>query len=289
LLVGQGKVKAEWSEIDEEEDEIDVIAESVTASAHEILSPNEPTRHLETVEQAPAFPATVVISAPPELHLSTRPKSAPTGEDPALPADPVPVPSRSSYPPARTIPPPPPRLIPQLELGDPEDDGSGSDAAYTPDLPKDMAVLSSSALSSCQPSDDEADNEVGPPRPMPPRVSGIETPPLPVPNRPSFALRSRPLSPPASDVESDYGETLPRRPVTPGTPPTNEMPIVVPPRVGVSEEVVKPSPLRNSYQVSTSSTGPLLSPETEAKSRQEIIDEEEGGLSLPVVIYYSVL
>ena len=271
------EVKTEWGEIDEGEDEIDEITGSVNASAHGSLSSTEPSRHLDTVERAPGSPTTVSTSGPPEHQRSTRPKSVPTGEDPALPTNPIPVPSRSSYAPARSIPPPPPRLIPQLEPGDPEDDGSGSDAAYTPDFRKRMASLSASALSSRQPSDDEEDNEVGPPRPIPPRVSGIETPPLPVPNRASFAFRARPLSPPASDVESDYGETLPRRPVTPGALPTDEVPLAVPPRVGVTEEVVKPSPLRHSYQASTSSAGSSLLPETESKSGQEVLDEEEGG------------
>lgn len=261
-------------------------------------------------------------------HLSTRPATrldAPV--DPALAIDPVPLPPRSlpqvpphaGSPPVRILPTPPdvgsppvrtlptpPRLFPQSNDAE---EASESESENIPGQRTRALPVSQ------QPSDDE-DNDS--PRPIPPRLAPSEentdneSAPLPVPHRKSMSqdentrpaasyATSRPfrsipappaLSTPTSDVESDYDEVLPtrprHRPTTPGTPPANEVPLIVPPPV--SEDSTKkpdPSPLRQSaYPPHVQPESSPMPPEeispthltpTHSASDQEILDEEEGG------------
>ncbi|KAG6835916.1 hypothetical protein H0H93_013376 [Arthromyces matolae] len=92
-------------------------------------------------------------------------------------------------------------------------------------------------------------------------------------------------SAPVSDMEdSDFGEALPtpprHRPDTPATPPapSNEIPLIVPPPHVVSDEPVRPSPLRQSLYSNAVVEPPLLSPPPVqgTQTQQEVLDEEEG-------------
>ncbi|KAF9465326.1 hypothetical protein BDZ94DRAFT_1254292 [Collybia nuda] len=260
------------------------------------------------------IPPTPTLTIPPP-HVpprSTRPvarQEAPV--DPALAVDPVPVPPRSlpqvpshiASPPVRTVP-PPPQFVSELN----EAEGA-SDSESENFLGQSIQALPVSQ----QVSDNEENDS---PRPIPPRLgpsednTDNEAAPLPVPHRRSLSLdkntrptasyaTSRPLrsipippaiSTPTSDVESDYDEVLPtrprHRPMTPGTPPPNEVPLIVPPPA--SEDTTKkpdPSPLRQSAfpphsQTDSSPIPPEVSPThltpTLSVSEQEILDEEEG-------------
>ncbi|KAF5377964.1 hypothetical protein D9615_006705 [Tricholomella constricta] len=294
----------ERSEINE-----DQIVTSEFKETERSGSANELFEHVGDVEPAPP--------APPVPHLSTRPVSVSVVPvDPALPVDPVPLPLPSveatpappPSPPVRSLP-PPPRLVPQPS--ETEEEASESEGGYYP------APGVSSFPPSQEPSDDEDDE---PPRRLPPRsiptddANEDEAAPLPVPNRTSFQsdsnekassrssmrpFRSIPppstLSAPVSDVEqdSDFDEVLPtpprHRPMTPGAPPTNEIPLIVPPPI--SDDATKkaePSPLRQtSYPEpepsvlvpettrSGEASPSLLSPSLSV-SDQEILDDEEG-------------
>ncbi|KAF8074003.1 hypothetical protein FPV67DRAFT_778972 [Lyophyllum atratum] len=252
---------------------------------------------------------------PPMPNLSTRPVSVavPANSglpvDPALPTDPVPPPHSvgSATSPARSLPPPPPRLIPQPN--EQEEEVSESEPSYP---------SSRSPSPSQEPSDHEHDEPL---RRLPPRsflneetTEDDQSSPLPVPNRRSSEfdnqsgdssrtssgrpLKSIPPPPPLSasisdlEQDSDFDEVLPtrprHRPMTPSTPPvtTNDIPLIVPPPTSEdASKKVEPSPLRHSaYPAPESVAAPtapredspsLLSPKSSV-SDQEILDEEEG-------------
>jgi hypothetical protein len=100
-----------------------------------------------------------------------------------------------------------------------------------------------------------------------------------------------PQSAPASDIEqdSDLDEILPtpprHRPTTPGTPPSNELPLIVPPPHSEDslKRIAEPSPLRYSYAPQMQAPSDFRSPTPDDRSPasdQEILDEEEGGWSI---------
>ncbi|GLB38687.1 putative SH3 domain-containing protein [Lyophyllum shimeji] len=276
----------------------------------EALEETEDAGIMDEMDDQPVVPP----PPPPVPNMATRPVSFAVSPspalpvDPAVPAEPIPVPPRpvgaAVVSPARPPPPPPPRLVPQPD--EPEEEESESEPSY----------VSSHRASppSQEPTDDENDEPL---RRFPPRsVSNEETteddpPPLPVPNRRSSEIdhysshtvsgrptRSIPppptLSASISDLEQDSdSEALPtrprHRPMTPGTPPTNEIPLIVPPPASDdSFRTVEPSPLRHaSYPASEQTV--LVTPTTESGevspshlsptlslSEQEVLDEEEG-------------
>lgn len=269
-------------------------------------------------------PPALVALLPPVPHQSTRPEvSAAEPAPPVAPRSLPQVPPHASHSPVRSLPTPPhvgsspmrslptpPQLVPQAEEAEEpsESESENISGQRTRALP-----------ASQQPSDDDEDNDS--PRPVPLRLSpneeeentDNESAPLPVPHRrslsqednsthpppPSYAssrpLRAIPappaLSTPTSDVESDYDEVLPtrprHRPGTPGTPPANEVPLIVPPPV--SDEPTKkpePSPLRQSTYLAHGQHEPSPPPADELPTPlaptlpdQEIWDDEEGGKS----------
>lgn len=261
-------------------------------------------------------PSAIVAPAPP-VNVATRPASvlaAPV--DPALPTDPVsfprppaaeaPVPIVS--PPARSLP-PPPQLI--FQPSDAYEEASDSEAEQI------RPSTTRSPLSSQELSGDDDDEPLRrlPPRSMPSdEIIEYEAAPLPVPNRRSLQYENNPaismpsarpirsipppppISAPVSDVEQDSenDEVLPipprRRPMTPGTPPSNDVPLIVPPPgVDDSAKKAEPSPLRQTSYPAEKQTSTVLTPTSSGDaspshlsparsvSDQEILDDEEGG------------
>ncbi|KAG6919231.1 hypothetical protein DXG01_008027 [Tephrocybe rancida] len=294
-------------------EESKIYHEPVTAPALDVTEglAYESSEDISDVEPEIAAPS------PPVPNLVTRPGSIriPAPVNPALPTDPVTRVSgttpavASAISPRRSVPPPPPRLVPEpIE----SEDLSESVLSYA------SSPQASQSPVSYNPSEEEEDEE--PLRHVPLRRS-TSTPepadddkPLPVLNRRSMQsddfipshsakrLSARPsrfvplpptISAPVSDVEdSDFDEVLPtpprHRPGTPGTPvaQSNEIPLIVPPPT--SDEAVKSSPLRHSSYpdgpekkaaTPTMTSGevsrPLVSPPIH-RSTREILDEEEG-------------
>ena len=273
----------------------------VTDESLEVVDPDE--------EVNPSAP--LIIPTPPAPNWTTRPQVI--SIDQPLTAEPVPIPPRTvehvaAPPPTRSIPLPPPFVMPQ-----PDDmvtiTSYDEVVEETPVLPHQIS----------QRSEDD-----GSPRRIPPRLASNddntdnESAPLPVPTRrppqprgvsPAASLTSSsrpvrrslpppppppPVSVPASDVEhdSDLDEILPTppryRPTTPGVPPTNEVPLIVPPRHAEEDsprKVVEPSPLRHSYPPPIHGFSYSRSPTPEdqypshptSTSDHEVLDEEEGG------------
>lgn len=276
---------------------------------------------IDEPEAASAAPTVRSSATPPAVTAFTP------AVDPVLPVDPAPLPVRyaepinapPTLPPARSLPPPPPRLV--AEPNEIEDDVSDSEAGYSP-------------APHVPPSEDpsEVEEEEQEPLRRPPLRSvptedtnDDESVPLPVPNRRSLqaerqagttlaglgasaggrvlsarpfrAIPTTPVSAQVSDVESDFDEVLPTRPrhrpmtpasrpMTPGAPPTNEIPLIVPPpTVDESAKRVEPSPLRKTSYTDNVQTivipahrmgdisPSLLSPPLSAS---EVLDDEEG-------------
>lgn len=287
---------------------------------HELKTHDAADESLEVVDRDDELTtfAPLIIPTPPAPKWATRPQVALA--DPP-PVEPVPIPPRTlqqappvaAPPPTRSIPLPPPFLVPQYD-----DEGAGR-----PDREDNEEPLYK-----------QASGGEGSPLPyrIPPRLvsnddnTDSESAPLPIPTRrptqdqggrsptPSLTSSSRPArrslppppppsSAPASDVEhdSDLDEILPtpprHRPSTPGMPPSNEVPLIVPPPHGEdpSRKVAEPSPLRHSYPspiYAFSDSGssydddqsPVHFSDSSPVSEQEILDEEEGGTFIRLFI-----
>jgi hypothetical protein len=256
--------------------------------------------------------APLVIPTPPTPKWNTKPQVIP-----ALAVDPVPIPPRTleqvppvaAPPPMRSIPPPPPPfLIPQHD----DEDADGSYYEDAEEIPishektfeDEGTPFPRRIPPRLAPNDDNTDNESTPlpvPTRRPPQPRGGRSPatsltPSSRPVRRSMPPPPPPESAPASDVEhdSDLDEVLPtpprHRPTTPGMPPSNEVPLIVPPPHAEDppRKVAEPSPLRHSYQPPTRASSDSRSSTSEDQSPphvtrhlsvsdQEILDEEEGG------------
>jgi hypothetical protein len=271
---------------------------------------------LEVVDpdEEPSTSAPLVIPTPPTPKWTTRPQVVPV--DPARAVEPIPIPPRTleqlppaAPPPSRSIPPPPPPfLMPQHD----DEDATGS---YHEDVEETSVSYRISQASEDEESprrippmlgsnDDGTDNESAPlpvPTRRPPQPRGGRSPTTSLtsssrPVRRSIPPPPPPVSAPASDVEqdSDLDEILPtpprHRPTTTGVPPSNEVPLIVPPPHSEDSlrKIVEPSPLRHSYPspIYTLSDSRSSTPEDQSPSQltstlsvsdQEILDEEEGG------------
>jgi len=272
---------------------------------------------LETVDsdEEPDAPIPLVIPTPPVPKWSTRPQEV--SVDPALAVNPVPIPPRTLEqvppavvtPPTRSIP-PPPLLVPQHDdegaVGSDhkDEEASVSHQTFSQQISEEESLLPRHMPLRLAPDDDNTDNESVPlpiPTRRPPQPQGGRSPATSLtsssrPNRRSLPPPPPPPSAPASDFEqdSDLDEILPtpprHRPTTPGTPPSNEVPLIVPPPHADDppRKIAEPSPLRHSYAppMRTSSDSRSSTPDDQSPSHltptvpvseQEILDEEEGG------------
>ncbi|RDB14713.1 hypothetical protein Hypma_016405 [Hypsizygus marmoreus] len=310
--------ETEYVEEEDEEGEEEIISDDdeqrkTTTYQSETPTRNELVEDLEeeVIEVAPP-PSLPPSSPPPPVPKSTRPLPV-VPVDPTLPVDPIPVPPRPAAqthhtavsPPARSLPPPPPPRLVEEEAEEEEEEEEEEQwkAARVP--PRSQYVDKDE--------DEDVDSDgddYEPPRRLPPRSlptpiedDGSPVPvPVPVPNRQSSRdARSSlhipphraipPPPPPPQDIEqdSDFDEVLPtpprRLPMTPSTPPTNEIPLIVPPPHEEEDRgarKVDRSPLRQSVHVDAVpapvvvSRGEVPSPSHLSVSEQEIYDEEEG-------------
>lgn len=259
--------------------------------------------------------APLVIPTPPAPKWTTRPQAV--SVDPALAVEPVPIPPRTleqvppavAPPPRRSIPPPPPSLLPEHDDEDVNTDQE--DVEETPVSHQSLYQQASEDEGSTAPrripprlasNDDNTDNESPlpvptrrPPQPQGGRSSASSSTSSSRPARRSIPPPPPPLSAPVSDIEqdSDLDEILPtplrRRSTTPGMPPSNEVPLIVPPPPHAEDPLrraAEPSPLRHSYPPAIHASSDSRSPTPEdqslsylattSTSDQEVLDEEEG-------------